>query len=522
LLYQFERYVLDTDRRELRLGADSVPVTPQVFDFLACVIERRGHVVSRDELFNAIWNGRVVSDSALSTCVSAARRAIGDSGEAQRLIKTVPRKGVRFVGTVREEPQADGIAAPAAVSEASQPLALPDKPSIAVLPFTNMSDDAAQDYFADGMAEEVITALSRCSWLFVIARNSSFTYKGSSVDIRQVGRELGVRYVLEGSVRRDGDRLRLTGQLIDATTGAHIWADRFDGNLSDVFGLQDRITECIVGAIEPRLQLAEIARLKQKPAVDLNAYDLLLRAQQFHYEFTEDSFAAALRCLGEALARDPTYPPALALAAYCYAERRLQGWVQDAEAEAVEGHRLALRAAELAGDDGNVLWMAGHAIRVLGNDFVGATEMLRLSVDLNPNSAMALTAAAWNEVLLSNPQSALGLLARAERLSPRDPRAWFMWAARAWAHFVAGQFGEAASWGRRALARNPRSTRTMRILAASLAKLGEIDQAKAVMGALRMIEPELTLATQRVRVRHWPEDIWEALADGLRRAGLPE
>jgi TolB-like protein len=227
-------------------------------------------------------------------------------------------------------------------------MALPDLPSVAVIPFTNMSGDAGQDYFADGMAEEIITALSRCGWLFVIARNSSFTYKGKAVDVRQIGRELGVRYVLEGSVRRAGNRVRITGQLVDATSGMHIWADRFDGDTSEVFDLQDRITESVVAAIEPKLQAAEIARLKHKPEPNLDAYDLLLRAQSLEYEFTEESLTAAIRCLKQALANNPTYAQAMAQAANCYSELHIQGWTRTPEADAAEGLRMAVRA-ELAG-----------------------------------------------------------------------------------------------------------------------------------------------------------------------------
>jgi TolB-like protein len=226
LRYLFENYALDRDRRELRCGPDLVPVEPKVFDLLAYLIKHRERVVSRDDLLASIWEGRIVSDSALASRINALRSAIGDSGEGQRLVKTLPRKGIRFVGEVREE-----MAEPSVAPQSRQSsFGLPDRPSIAVLPFTNMSGDPEQEYFADGMAEEIITALSRCAGLFVIARNSSFTYKGKTVDIRQVGRELGVRYVLEGSVRRAGSRLRFVGQLIDATSGAHIWADRFDAN----------------------------------------------------------------------------------------------------------------------------------------------------------------------------------------------------------------------------------------------------------------------------------------------------
>ena len=272
LLYHFSDFVLDSSRRELRRGEELIAIEPQVFDLLEFLIRARERVVGRDELFDTVWRGRIVSDATLSSRVNTVRMAIGDSGEAQRLVRTLPRKGIRFVGEVREAPD----------SPASTPAhpARPERPSIAVLPFTNMSGDTEQDFFADGMAEGIITALSRCSGLFVIARNSSFPYKGKPVDIREVGRELGVAYVLEGSIRRGGNRLRITGQLIDADSGRHLWTDRFDGDLSDVFDLQDRITESVVAAIEPTVQLAEGERQRSSAPRDSMAanYAEALRA----------------------------------------------------------------------------------------------------------------------------------------------------------------------------------------------------------------------------------------------------
>ena len=321
LRYLFDDFALDTDRRELRRGGAPVSVEPQVFDLLVYLIQNRSRVVSKDDLLASVWGGRIVSESALFNRLNGARGAIGDNGEDQRLIKTLPRQGVRFVGTVREDGEPTGLA-----TEQSPPHRLPSKPSIAVLPFTNMSGDPEQQYFADGMAEEIITALSRCSWLFVIARNSSFTYKGQTSTCARSGAKLGVRYVLEGSVRRSGDRLRIMGQLVDTTSGAHIWADRFDGDAGEVFALQDRITGDVVGAIEPKLQLAEIERLRHKHTHDLDAYELLLRAQSLEYEFTEQSMAQALAHLDQALKIDPAYAPAMALAAFCRAERHMQGW----------------------------------------------------------------------------------------------------------------------------------------------------------------------------------------------------
>jgi TolB-like protein len=305
LQYLFEGFVLDTDRRELRRGVEPVAVEPQVFDLLTFLIQNRERVVSKDEMIQAVWGGRIVSESALGARINAVRSAVGDNGEDQRVVKTFPRKGIRFIAPAHEQQ----TAAPTVVSQQVPTPSLVDKPSIAVLPFSNMSGDPEQDYFADGMAEEIITALSRCKWLFVIARNSSFAYKGRAIDIRQVGRELGVRYVLEGSVRRSGNRLRFVGQLIDATNGAHLWADRFDGELTDVFELQDSLTESVVAAIEPNLQRAEVERLKNKPAENLDAYDLLLRAQQLEHALTQESVDAALRCLERALVLAPAYHP---------------------------------------------------------------------------------------------------------------------------------------------------------------------------------------------------------------------
>jgi TolB-like protein/class 3 adenylate cyclase len=408
---------------------------------------------------------------------------------------------------------------PASVERMALPL--PDKPSIAVLPFTNMSGDPEQEYFADGMTDDLITDLSKSSALFVIARNSTFVYKGKPVNISQVAEELGVRYVLEGSVRRAGHRLRFTGQLVDTASGSHIWADRFDGEMSDVFDLQDRMSESVVGAIEPKLQLAEIERVKHKPAANLDAYDLLLRAQQFEYEFTEQSLAAALRCLEQALAIDPCYAPALGLAAYCYVERRVQWWAQNLEAEAIEGLRLAMRAIELAREDANVLWMAAYAGRSFGMEQDRARELLDRSLRLNPNSAMALTIAAWNQTF-QNPVAALELLRRAERLSPRDPRAWVMDATRAFAYFVGGQFEDAAAAAKKGLAQNPRSARALRLLAASLARLGQLDNAAAAIQELLAIDPHITISRVRQRLRHWPESVWNSYSEGLRLAGLPE
>jgi TolB-like protein len=297
LLFSFDEFVLDLARRELRGREGLIQVEPQVFDLLAYLIRNRDRVVSKDDILAAVWKGRLVSESTLTTRINAARNAIGDNGETQRLIRTLPRRGLRFVGTVREQQEP-----------------MPDRPSIAVLPFANLSGDPKQDYFADGMVEEIITALARRRGLSVIARNSSFAYKGHTVDVKQIGRELGARYVLEGSVRKAARRIRITGQLVDASTGVHLWADRFDGALEDIFDLQDRMTASVIGAIAPRLGKAEIDRAKRKPTESLDAYDYFLHGMAHLHRWSREDSDSALRNLRRAIELDSDFAAAYGLA----------------------------------------------------------------------------------------------------------------------------------------------------------------------------------------------------------------
>jgi TolB-like protein/Flp pilus assembly protein TadD len=519
LLYHFNDFVLDDRRRELRRGEDQIPVEPQVFDLLEFLIRARDRVASRDELLDAVWRGRIVSDATLSSRVNAARTAIGDNGEAQRLIRTLPRKGIRFVGEVREAPDLpSGVPAP----EPTYP-ADPEMPSIAVLPFTNMSGDPEQEFFADGMAEDIITALSRCSGLFVIARNSSFLYKGKPVDIREVGRELGVAYVLEGSVRRGGNRLRITGQLIDAGSGRHLWADRFDGDLSDVFDLQDRITESVVAAIEPTVQFAEVERQKLSKPSGLDAYDLLLRAYGLEHAFTAESTAAALACLDRAIVIDPAYAPALAMAAYCHALRHFQGWVAPNDTHEAEGVRLAWRAIELAPNDAQVLWMAAFAIWNMSQDRRAAVpELFARSLMINPNSVMALTLGGWIEIMRGNQGAGRTMIERAQRLNPRDPRGWFTFGAIAIAAIADENYLEAIQWAEKALTQNRRFAVALRVLVVALVNLGQKDRAGTIARELLDAEPELTISDFFKRIPFPSDTMAITYAEALRAAGVPE
>ena len=317
MIYNFENYSLDVDRQELRRAGNLVVIEPQVLDLLQYLIRNRRRIVSKDDLIANVWNGRIVSDSTVTSRITSARQAIGDSGNRQRLIRTVARKGIRFVGEIEENL---GLRDAHAVGQ------VPDKPSIAVLPFQNMSGDPAQEYFGDGITEDITTALSRLRWFFVIARNSSFAYKGKVIDVRAIARELGVRYVLEGSVRKGGGRVRITAQLIDATFGNQIWAQRYDRELADIFALQDEIAANVVATIEPQLYAAEDYRAKQKPPESLDAWDCVARGLSLILKMTKNDNAAAQELLKKAITIDPSYAQAYSLLAFSLSLANSWGW----------------------------------------------------------------------------------------------------------------------------------------------------------------------------------------------------
>jgi TolB-like protein len=525
LRYLFEEYAFDTDRRELHRGADVVPLAPQVFDLLDYLIRNRERVVSKDDLINVIWNGRSVSDAALTTRLNAARNAIGDSGEEQRLIKTLPRKGFRFVGPVREaQGAAGGEVANNPVEPTKPALTLPDKPSIAILPFANLSSDPEQEYFADGIVDDIITALSHFKALFVIARNSSFTYKGRAVDVKQIGRELGVRYVLEGSVRKATNRVRITGQLVDAATGAHLWADRFDGGLGDIFDLQDQVTESVVGAIAPVVEKAEIERAKRKPTDSLDAYALYLRGLAKFYQFASRQVNdEALRLFNSAIELDPDFASAYGRAASCYVIAKINGWFSGAANEIAEVKRLAQRAVELGKDDAIALAAGGYALAFIVRDLEVGAALIDRALVLNSNLAEAWFQGGWVKIWLGEPQPALERFARAMRLSPLDPRMVFVRGGTAFAHFHLGRYDEAASWAAMALQDNPDFQPGLRAAAASNAMAGRPEQAQKAVSRLRQLNPALRVSTLKNVVGPYrrAEDL-SRLEEGLRRAGLPE
>ncbi len=493
---------------------------------LLYLVQNRERVVSKDDLLDGVWGGRIVSESTLTSHMNAVRKAIGDSGEEQRLIRTIARKGFRFVGDVTEEQSPDGLRspqiAPVADETASQTLSLPAGPSIAALPFLNLSGDPEQEYFADGIVEDIITALSRMRWLFVIARNSSFTYKGRAVDVKQVGRELGVGYVLEGSVRKAENRVRITGQLIDATTGGHLWADRFEGTLDDIFELQDQITASVVGAITPELERAEIERAKRTPTKSLNAYDCYLRGIANMHRGSREAIDQALPLFHKAIELDPDFASAYAMAAWCYFWRKVNGWMTDPAQEIAEGIRLARRAVELGRDDAVALTRSGHALGHLVGDLDGGIALLDRALVLNPNLASAWFLGGFLRVWHGEHDGAIEHFSRAMRLSPLDPELYRMQAGMAAAHLFAGRFDEASSWAEKAYRDLPSFLMVVSIIAASHALAGRTDDARQAMHHLRELDPALRITnlTDWLPI-HRPEDL-ATFADGLRKAGLPE
>jgi TolB-like protein len=525
--FLFEDCVLDTDRREFTRGSEAVAIGPQVFDLLLYLVENRAHVVSKDDVLDAVWAGRIVSESTLTSHINAVRKAIGDSGGEQRLVRTIARKGFRFVGEVREINAQDG--ADSFEPETAQPTtapaplpALPDQPSIAVLAFQNMSGDPEQEYFADGVVEDIITALSHYRWLFVIARNSSFTYRGRAVDVKQIGRELGVRYVLEGSVRKAANRVRITGQLIDATTGAHLWAERFEGTLDDIFELQDRIAADVVGNIAPQLERAEIERAKRKPTENLNAYDYYLRGMANLNQGTRDAVDQALPLFEQAIQLDASYAAAYGMAAWCYFWRKVNGWLADPVSEIAEGARLARRGVELGRDDAVALTRCGHALAHLAGDLDAGIALLDRAVMLNPNLAAAWFLGGYLRVWLGESDNAIAHFERAMRFSPLDPESYRMQAGMAAAHLFAGRFDDASAWAEKAYRDLPSFLMAVAVVAASHALAGRIDEGRRAMDDLRKLDPALRISS----LKNWlsirrPEDL-AVFADGLRRAGLPE
>ena len=449
-----------------------------------------------------------VSEDAYRHVAGKIDQSFEDKGERQ--VKNIARP-LRVYAVV-----------PPAPRRKTDKLADPGKPSVAVLPFTNMSDDKDTDYFADGVVEDIITGLSHFPWLFVIARNSSFTYKGRAVDIRRVGEELGVRYVLEGSVRRAGDRLRLTGQLIDARDGAHLWAQRFDGRIEDIFDLQDEMTAHVLGAIIPPLQAAEIERSKRSRPENFDAYDLYLRALEAMREMTLAASDEALALIDRALQKEPDYAAAAGLGAWAYTFRAAQSWQVDREVEKARAIQLGRLAILKARDDADALAAGGYTLAFLDLELEEGLRVIERAISLNPNNALALAHAGWVHVFLGQPRRGIECLERSLRLSPRDPMMYRTQAAMSYAFLLLGDLVNAVAWGERAVEGNPNYMVTYRPLIAALAHADRVEEAHARLARLLELVPGITIRTLAEQTVFQRSGKLDYILAGLRKAGFPE
>jgi TolB-like protein/Tfp pilus assembly protein PilF len=500
------------ERKLLREGRE-VPLGTRAFEILMGLIEANGDVVSKEALLARVWPGVIVGENNLHTQISALRKALGENAN---IIASAPGRGYRFAGPLET---VEALRPPAARVERQEP----DRPSIAVLPFESLSDDREQGYFADGMAEELITALSRMHWLFVIARNSSFTYRGRVTDASLVAEELGVRYVVTGSVRRALRRLRIACHLVDAPGRTEIWSDRFDGDMDDVFDLQDRVTASIIGAIEPRLREVEVARARAKPTQDLRAYDHYLRALGHLVPRTAENYEQALAELDAALVLDGNFALAMALAAHCRYVRLLEGWAVERQPEIAAMAQLAETALARAPEDPTVLAHGGFVLAWCGRSLSASLQLVERATRLNPNSAHGALVDGWVRMQAGKADEAIERLQTSIALSPLDPlSAASAMAATGQAHLVSGRHEDAARWAERAIREAADLGYAHRVRVAALALSGRAEEATVAARAFLELEPGFTVGAflERLPIRETPAT--RALAAGLRLAGLPE
>jgi len=531
--FRFGAYEVDIERHELRRAGAVVPVEPQVFDVLMHLIQHRDRVVSKDELFETVWHGRIVSDAALNSRISAARRAVGDSGSEQKIIRTAHKRGFRFIGEVEDasaapvearpsspDARTDDVPTLAPAAVPAEPLPLPNKPSIAVLPFQNMSGDPEQEYFADGLTDDIITGLSQQQWFFVIARNSSFTYKGEAVDVRQIASQLGVRYILEGSVRKSASRVRVTGQLVDAALGNHLWAERYERELADIFELQDEITNRVIGSVSPQILIAEAARVRRKSPQRIDAWDLVMQALPHMWRMTTEEHGRAQDLLLEALTLDPEYAHAYALLGWIYVTM----FNLDTGKPIHEFTERALDAGTKAVElDEREPW--GHLVLGLALARRRRPEpaLMHLSkaIEFNPSFALGHAGLGYALAAGGQPQRGLEALEEAHRLSPRDPfLAIYAPTVRYMALFALGRYEETIEVCRATAAQHPNHAGAWRLMTVSLGLLGRIDEARAALARTLVLQPDLSITHVEMNTVYVDPADRSRFREGLRKAGL--
>ena len=513
-IYAFGPFRLDVAAGILFRGAEPLALGQRAVALLQILVEGGGNPISKDRLIESAWPGLAIEESNLTVQIAALRRVFAEEPGGDSWIETLPRRGYRYVGPVAVKEQENQGAA----GNEQPALAPPDKPSLAVMPFTNMSGDPEQEYFADGMVEEIITGLSRIKWLFVIARNSSFIYKGQAVNVGRVGRELGVRYVLEGSVRKAGERVRVSGQLIETETSVHLWAERYDRRLDDVFALQDEITLNVVGAIEPSLREAEIERVKRKRPENLDAYDLVLRALRHVFLPMPAEAAKAMPLLERALTLEPDYAGAHGYLAWCHQVLFVIGGFNK------ESHDAAIRHARAAlsygRDDATALGLGGFVISITEHDRATAFEALEQALAISPSSSFALFFGSVALAYAGEAERAIDWAERALRISPFDRMNYLSYLALAISHFLRCRYDEAAHAARRSVQSIPSSSVSRSVLAAALAKLGRIEEAKAVALQVLALGPSFS-AARFCAATGLPTPLAEPMTDAWTTAGLP-
>ena len=526
--YEFGPFLLDTEAEVLFRGDAMVGIGRRALAVLRRLLERPGELVTKDFLISTAWSGLVVDDANLAVQIAALRRALSDAPGGKAWIETLPRRGYRYIGPppaqadwpARTAASTTGTASHLAASIDSAAL-IADKPSIAVLPFQNVTGNAEQDYFADGIIEEITTALARFRHLFVIGRNSSFTYKSRSVEASQIAREMGVRYLLEGSIRKSEDRVRITARLVDTETGRHLWADRFDAALEDIFALEDRITQSVVGSVTPTLQHAEIERAQRKPTESLNAYDLYLRGLAHFHLSTKASISEALGLFRRAAELDPNFASASGMAAWCYVRRKGSRWAVDSRHEISEATSFVRRALELGRDDAVALCSSAYALAYVLGEMEQGSALLDQAIVVNPNLSWAFTLCGWPKVWLGQLDEAIELQAIAMRLSPRDPQSFLMEAATSMAHFCADRPDEASVWAAKAFHNQPNFPMSVAALAASDVAVGRHESARKNSALLLSLDPTLRLSAVGEWLPFRKPGHASRWREALGRAGVP-
>lgn len=514
--FELGPFRLDAKAGMLFRGADAMPLGQRAVALLRVLVEHAGEAVTKDELMAAAWPGLVVEESNLSVQMAALRKALAEVPGGEHWIETLPRRGYRYRGPVCG---ATPPAPPAASVPPDRPsLAVPRRPSLAVLPFDNLSGERDQDYFADGMVEDIIAGLARIKWLFVVARSSSFAYRGQAVTAQQVGRELGVRYLLEGSVRRAGERVRVVAQLVEAETGVHVWAGRYDRPLHDLFALQDEITLNVVGAIEPSLLEAELARVRRKRPESLDAHDLVLRALPHVYLAMPEEAMQALPLLEQALALDPEYAGAHGFMAWCHEILFVRGGFRDENRHAAVRHARA--AVQFGRDDATALAMGAFVVAMVEHDRATAFEAFEQARALSPSTAFTLFLGAVALGYAGEAERAIEWGRQGLRLSPFDRLSYCAWHGITTGSFHRGRDEEAAAAGRRAVQLSPSFSVSHSLLVAPLARLGRMSEARAAAASVLALQPQFS-SRGFCEAVGMPPSLREAMCEAWQAAGLP-